>query len=100
MQKKVRSFWERQNLGGSPEVCDTDLVSEVGELGKELLKRTDYGRHPPTEGSAVQEEIGDYLFSLLALCCALNLARRGAPAAALRKYERRMEEQGNIGSGQ
>lgn len=44
LQNKVKRFTEEYNLTCNSEVRYIDLVSEVGELGKELLKGTDYGK--------------------------------------------------------
>ena len=40
-----------------------DLSSEVGELGKELLKATDYGKVDFRMTADTEQELGDCLFS-------------------------------------
>ncbi len=44
MQRNVRAFVERNHLECGAQSRYVDLVSEVGELGKEILKSTDYGK--------------------------------------------------------
>ena len=44
-----------------------DVASEVGELSKEVLKSTRYGRKEFTMTSEFEEEYGDVLYSLLSM---------------------------------
>ena len=44
LQKKVNDFCEKYNLKSSVEYRFLDLISELGEVSKELLKMSDYGR--------------------------------------------------------
>ena len=55
-----------------------DLVSELGELSKELLKVSDYGKLPLTATDAMKDELGDCMFSLLCLCGVLELDAKDA----------------------
>ncbi len=75
-----------------------DLASEVGELAKEVLEATSYGRTPfePTEGWL--GELGDVLFSLTCLANSTGVDLQAALTAALEKYERRLETTGDAGS--
>ncbi len=98
-QDMVRGVMEEQGLSFSPEVRMLDLVSETGELAKEWLKGTGYGQREFTHTPGLEEEVGDCLFSLLALCEALGMDADGALAAALEKYARRARETGSVGSG-
>lgn len=62
-QKQVNDFMEAQGLSFSLEARMLDLVSEVGELAKEVLKGSDYGTAPLLPGAGLEEEMGDCLFS-------------------------------------
>ncbi len=75
-----------------------DLVSEVGELGKEIIKGSDYGskEYETTEDTRI--ELGDVLFSLLALSSDIGVDANMALELALEKYEKRFEEKGKISS--
>ena len=44
-----------------------DITSEVGELSKEVLKSTKYGRKEFTVSSEFEEEYGDVLYSVLSM---------------------------------
>ncbi len=44
-----------------------DVASEVGELSKEVLKSTKYGRNEFTMTPEFEEEYGDVLYSLLSM---------------------------------
>ena len=98
-QKRVKDFMGEQGLSSSPEARMLDLVSEVGELAKEVLKGSDYGTAPLLPGAGLEEEMGDCLFSLLALCSAAGLDAEKALAAALEKYAARAARTGQVGSG-
>lgn len=41
MQEKVREFIEEYALSCNEKIRYIDLVSEIGELGKEILRQTD-----------------------------------------------------------
>lgn len=98
MQNRVLSFIHQHNLAGDGSIRYIDLVSEVGELGKELLKAGDYATPVCRKNENIVEEIGDCFFSLLALCCALDIDAETALNIALSKYQMRFEQKGTIGS--
>lgn len=75
-----------------------DLSSEVGELGKELLKATDYGKADFRMTADTEQELGDCLFSLIALSRELGIDPAAALDSALAKYKRRFDAKGRIGS--
>lgn len=75
-----------------------DLVSEVGELGKSILNASRYGREALQETSEIQMELGDCLFSLLALCAELRIDSEQAIMTAIEKYEKRYYNTGKISS--
>ncbi|MGB3635550.1 MAG: MazG nucleotide pyrophosphohydrolase domain-containing protein [Rubrobacteraceae bacterium] len=66
-----------------------DLPSEVGELSKEYLKDTNYGREPfDGPSDSWQDELGDVLFSLACLANSTGVNLEVALREALDKYER------------
>ena len=75
-----------------------DLVSEVGELGKSILNATSYGKGDYHLTTEVQMELGDCLFSLLALCAELDIDSEQAINLAIEKYEKRFGNTGRISS--
>lgn len=99
MQRKVEQFVAQYDLACGAQIRFMDLVSEVGELGKEIVKGSNYGRKPYEGSAAVADEAGDCLFSLLALCSELGIDAQAALEGALEKYRRRMAQKGDVGSG-
>jgi NTP pyrophosphatase (non-canonical NTP hydrolase) len=97
-QRQVAEFLRRHELSRDPATHALDLVSEVGELTKELLVATDYGRRSSRLGSGALDEVGDVLYSLLALAEVCDLDADEALRRALVKYERRLTERGEAGS--
>lgn len=97
-QHEVAVFMDRHQLEHDPMTHALDLVSEVGELAKELLLATDYGRRPSQLGEGILEEFGDVLYSLLALGEACDLDAGEALRTALDKVERRLARGGEAGS--
>jgi NTP pyrophosphatase (non-canonical NTP hydrolase) len=98
LQREVALFTQRHHLQHDVETHALDLVSEVGELAKEVLLATDYGRRPPPSRLELANEIGDALYSLLALAQVCGVDAGAALGATLRKYERRLAERGEAGS--
>ena len=87
MQKRVFNFIHQYHLTGDGAIRYIDLGSEVGELGKEFLKSSDYGTLVCKNNENMVEEIGDCLFSLFALCCTLDIDAKTALNIALSKYQ-------------
>lgn len=98
-QKKAAEFARVHGLSLDTQVRFLDLASELGELSKELLKSSDYGRAPAAATAEMELELGDCVFSLLCLCDALDVDAQRALDAALAKYARRFRETGQAGSG-
>ncbi|MFW6135773.1 MAG: MazG nucleotide pyrophosphohydrolase domain-containing protein [Chloroflexota bacterium] len=97
-QREVAAFLRRHQLRYDPATHALDLVSEVGELTKELLLATDYGRRTPQFGAGLAEELGDALYSLLALAEVCEVDTDEALRTALAKIERRLADRGEAGS--
>jgi len=100
-QQRASEFAEKHNLIRSPGVYALDLLSELGEVAKEILLATDYGKRPlPTQfnQSDLAGELGDALYSLCLLAHASGIDLEAAFATTLTKYEQRRQQQGNPGS--
>ncbi len=100
MQNNIKEFTEKYNLEISQELRYIDLVSEVGELGKEILKSTDYGTKENIKTDNLESEIGDTLFSLICIANTNNIDLEKVLTDVLGKYTKRFEEKGTIGSEQ
>jgi len=98
MQQSVKEFLNQNRLSKNEQIRYIDLLSEIGELGKEILKSTDYGEKPYSPTESAFEEMGDCLFSILALCCEMNIEAEEALKYVLEKYNRRLSATGKIGS--
>lgn len=95
----VKSFIDKQHVRCDIVMRYVDLVSEIGELGKELLKESSYGKAPLRLSPAIKDEMGDCIFALLALCAEMDVDPSEVLDHALNKYESRFLETGGIGSG-
>ena len=98
-QATVADFVSRHNLEAPPTARLLDLVAEVGELAKELVNGSEYGRRDLSLPSAWADELGDVFFSLICLANATDVSLDRALAIALEKYEQRLAQRGEAGSG-
>jgi len=98
MQQLVSDFISKYNLQTNEHTRYIDLISEIGELGKEIIKSTNYGKCEYVQTPETREEMGDCLFSLLALCSAMNIDAEDALQKVITKYEARFQKKGDIGS--
>jgi NTP pyrophosphatase (non-canonical NTP hydrolase) len=98
-QERVASFVDMHALRAGAEARLLDLVSEVGELAKEVLEATRYGEQPFATTAAWDEELADVFFSLICLANATNVNMDTALEGALEKYRRRLAGRGDAGSG-
>ena len=76
-----------------------DLFSEIGEVAKETLKGSDYGKAGFNQTKAWAEELGDVFFSLVCLANSTGVDLEKALEDVLTKYEMRLDEKGEAGSG-
>ena len=98
-QESVRSFIASAGLDTPAPGRVLDLVSEVGELAKEAVKATDYGRESFRVPDGWEDEVGDVFFSLVCLANETGVDLERALAGALRKYEQRLAKTGQPDSG-
>ena len=100
MQELVKDFVAKYNLETSPEIRFIDLMSETGELGKEILKGNSYGKETCEKTSDLESEMGDVLFSLMCIANTMDVNLEEALKGVLAKYEKRFKKKGEIGSGE
>lgn len=91
LQKRVKKITERYGLVNDPELCCLDLCSEVGEVAKEILNSTDYGRSPLKPRRELKEELGDAFYSLISVANNQGIDLQKALFATLEKYEKRYQ---------
>lgn len=94
----VGRFVSENGLSQEPHVRLHGLVSEVGELAKEILKGTAYGKAPFVPSEEWSMELGDVLFSVLALAAATDVDLQATLVNALEKYSDRIGRHGHPGS--
>jgi NTP pyrophosphatase (non-canonical NTP hydrolase) len=98
-QAKVSDFIAQHRLTAGAGARLLDLQSELGELAKEYLIASDYGRGDFAANAAWTNEIGDVAFSLLALAAASEVDLQAALDSALVKYAGRLAGGATAGSG-
>jgi len=98
-QREVADFLAEHEMDADPAYRILDLVSEVGELAKDANDSTDYGA-TPEKLDVKSDELGDALFALLSVAESLDVDAEEALDEALAKYEARIEETGDPGSGE
>ena len=98
-QARATKFASDHNLTHPASVYALDMVSELGEVAKELLIATDYGREEATYRATLAGELGDVLYSLCLLATAVDIDLEAAFTATLEKYTQRFQEHGHSGSG-
>lgn len=97
-QVRSRAFLAQHGMLHAPQIHALDLVSEVGEVAKALLEGSEYGESPLRSTLALEEELGDAFFSLIALAESLDVDLHAALEKAMSKYEARLAEKGHSGS--
>jgi len=97
-QNDVAQFESQHNLEIPVSDRMLDLTSEVGELAKEILASTHYGRQDFRPTEAWINELGDVFFSLVCLANATDVNILDALTDALTKYQARLDNRGDAGS--
>ena len=97
LQSDIKDFCTQHNMIIRPELRVLDLVSEVGELSKEILKGNNYGSKEFSQTSELESELGDVYFALLCLANELDIDAETALHRVLDKYKKRLEK-GSAGS--
>jgi len=97
-QRRVAAFVAEHDLQGEPTFRILDLAAEVGEIAADATESTDWGMKQ-SELDVATDEIGDALFSLLAVAESLDVDAGDALEESLTKYEERIEGTGSASSG-
>ncbi|OGE70781.1 hypothetical protein A2617_01705 [Candidatus Daviesbacteria bacterium RIFOXYD1_FULL_41_10] len=87
LQKEVREVSKKLNLANTPELCCLDLSSEVGEIAKEVLELTDYGKRGHIYNPDLARELGDAFYSLISLANTCNIDLKKELRTSLAKYK-------------
>ncbi|MCL2376547.1 MAG: hypothetical protein FWC76_04025 [Defluviitaleaceae bacterium] len=98
IQHEAAKLAQDYNLDAPAMARYADLASEVGELGKELLLGSKYGKEELKITDNTAKEIGDVIFALAMLANKLELDLEKCFETAMEKYRKRFEQAGEIGS--
>lgn len=99
LQKQVADFVEINQLEIDVAHRTLDLVSELGEVSKEILTSTVYGRKPFRPTNEWQSELGDLLFALVCVANSTGVDLEQALLEVLKKYQKRLKSKQDAGSG-
>ena len=91
-QEKVKNFCKDFNLDSGVEFKVLDLISEVGEFSKEVLKATDYGKEKVDSNDELKMEIGDIFYSLITIANSLDINLDEALDKVLELNKKRLEK--------
>lgn len=97
-QARAAEFAQKHNLDHSAGVYALDVLSELGEVAKEILLATEYGARPARFRPELADELGDVLYSLCLLATAVEVDLDDALTTTLQKYEQRWRSEGHPGS--
>ena len=97
-QALVKRFILENNLDTTIELRLLDLVSELGELSKEIITGSNYGKTDFTKTSETINELGDVFFSLIEVANKLDINLDDALKSVLCKYTQRITESGILSS--
>ncbi|MBQ7307372.1 MAG: MazG-like family protein [Clostridia bacterium] len=96
MQQKVKDFNGEKRL--SPQIRMLDIVSETGELTKEIIKGCNYGESEFKVSYDLKMELGDTLYAILSFCNENQINSQECLEMALEKYKQRLIKKGNMSS--
>jgi len=92
IQARIKKFCEENNMESPAEHRILDTMSELGEVAKEILKMTNYGRKPMEYRKEIESELGDVLYSLITIANTFDIDMEMAVHQVLEKYERRLKK--------
>jgi NTP pyrophosphatase (non-canonical NTP hydrolase) len=98
-QETVAGFLVEHNLQTPVVHRLLDVASELGELAKEAVEATGYGREEFEPSEHWKEELGDLFFSLICLANESDVNLEEALEKALEKYRERIAASGSPTSG-
>lgn len=92
LQEKVRNFCKQNDMESPIEHRVLDTVSEIGEVAKEVLKMSDYGRKPSEYREELESELGDVLYSIITIANTFDIDLEKSLNSTLEKYDRRLKK--------
>lgn len=98
-QKRVAQFVAAHDLETGVEARLLDLISELGEVAKEVLKGSEYGRVPFHPTAEWEQELADAFFALICIANSTGVNLDTALDDVIMKYTTRLTSEGDAGSG-
>jgi len=93
-QEKVEKFLKESSMQHFPQALMIDLVAEIGEVAKEILENSDYGKTKTESSEDLTNEMGDAFYSLISLANHFEIDLDKALDKALGKYKERLKKGG------
>ena len=97
-QDRVARFVAEHDLEAGVEIRLLDLLSELGEVAKEVLKGNAYGTSALVQTQAWEEELSDVFFALICLANTTGVDLDRGLQKVLQKYALRVQAKGSPGS--
>lgn len=97
IQEKIKKFCKENDMESPIEHRVLDTMSELGEVAKEILKMSNYGKNPVEYKEELKSEMGDVLYSLITIANTFDIDLEDALNKVLEKYEKRLKK-GSAGS--
>jgi NTP pyrophosphatase (non-canonical NTP hydrolase) len=98
-QDQVAEFVAEYDLETGVEARLLDLLSELGEVAKEILKGSQYGKAEFVPAPDWEEELADAFFSLICIANTTGVNLESTSDQVLQKNQARLDERGEAGSG-
>jgi len=97
IQERIKQFCKDNDMETSAENRVLDTMSELGEVAKEILKGSNYGKKSAEATEDLKSELGDVLYSLITIANSFDIDLEEALIQVLEKYEKRLKK-GSAGS--
>lgn len=97
IQERIKKFCKENNMESPLEHRVLDTISELGEVAKEILKMSNYGKKHIEYREELKSELGDVLYSLITIANTFDIDLEEALNQVLEKYEKRLKK-GSAGS--
>jgi NTP pyrophosphatase (non-canonical NTP hydrolase) len=97
IQEKIKIFCKENDMESPIEHRVLDTMSELGEVAKEILKMSNYGKKPIEYRNELKSELGDVFYSLITIANTFDVDLEDALEQVLEKYKKRLEK-GSAGS--
>ena len=92
IQERIKKFCKENDMESPTEHRVLDTMSELGEVAKEILKMSNYGRKPIEYREELKSELGDVLYSLITIANTFDIDLEEALRQVLEKYEKRFKK--------